>query len=102
MKNTINIDLHFEGYLPGPLEVKRKAKTLLYNQSQKNSIELRLISAYAYSVSEVNASELSYILMGTKRVSFDTVVETMKETGHDLNPNYRETSLSGLAKTLKK
>jgi L-serine dehydratase len=231
MKESINIGLHSEGFLPGPLEVKRKARSLLYNQSQKNSIELRLVSAYAYAVSEVNASggtvvtaptcgaagvlpavlyylkdimkykdiriidalatagliglvvknnasisgaeagcqaevgtacsmaagahseltngkldnieyaaeialehhlgltcdpvlgyvqipciernavaahrainasELSYLLMGTRRVSFDTVVQTMKETGQDINPNYRETSLGGLAKHFKK
>ncbi|MBI9009891.1 MAG: L-serine ammonia-lyase [Tenericutes bacterium] len=230
MKEAIHEGLHIEGNLPGPLEVKRKARSLLYNQSQKNSIELRLISAYAYAVSEVNASggtvvtaptcgaagvlpavlyylkdiqkypdariidalatagiignvvkhnasisgaeagcqaeigtacsmaaaahseltngkidnieyaceialehhlgltcdpvlgyvqipciernavaahrainasELSYLLMGTRKVSFDTVVETMKETGHDLNSNYRETSLGGLAKLFK-
>ncbi|XMB72188.1 L-serine ammonia-lyase [Mycoplasmatota bacterium WC30] len=231
MRDSINKGLHTEGNLPGPLEVKRKAKSLLYNQSQKNSIELRLISAYAYAVSEVNASagtvvtaptcgaagvlpavlyylrdiqkfpdtkiidalatagiignvvkhnasisgaeagcqaevgtacsmaaaahseltngnidnieyaaeialehhlgltcdpvlgyvqipciernavaahrainasELSYLLMGTRKVSFDTVVKTMKETGEDLNSSYRETSLGGLAKNYKK
>lgn len=231
MKKTIHEGLHSEGVLPGPLEVKRKARSLLYNKSQKNSIELRLVSAYAYSVSEVNASggtvvtaptcgaagvlpavlyylrdiqkypdlaiidalataglignivkhnasisgaeagcqaeigtacsmaaaayseltngkldnieyaseialehhlgltcdpilgyvqipciernavaahrainasELSYLLMGTRKVSFDTVVKTMKETGYDLNSNYRETSLGGLAKNFKK
>ncbi len=230
MKESIHIGLHSEGTLPGPLNVKRKARTLLYNNSQKNSIELRLVSAYAYAVSEVNAnagtvvtaptcgasgvlpavlyylrdihkypdikivdalataglignivkhnasisgaeagcqaevgtacsmaaaahseltngnidnieyaaeialehhlgltcdpvlgyvqipciernavaahrainaSELSYLLMGTRRVSFDTVVETMRQTGEDLNPNYRETSLGGLAKNFK-
>jgi L-serine dehydratase len=231
MKESIHLGLHTEGDLPGPLEVRRKAKSLLYNQSQKNSIELRLISAYAYAVSEVNASggtvvtaptcgaagvlpavlyylkdiqkyqeikivdalataglignvvklnasisgaeagcqaeigtacsmaasayseltngkidnieyaaeialehhlgltcdpvlgyvqipciernavaahrainasELSYLLMNTRKVSFDTVVETMKETGRDLNSNYRETGLGGLAKNFKK
>ena len=34
------------------------------------------------------------------RVSFDSVVRVMKNTGHDLNPAYRETSLGGLAKEL--
>lgn len=56
MKNTINQGLHQEGYLPGLLEVKRKAKSLLYDQKNKVSIELRLLSAYAYATSEVNAS----------------------------------------------
>lgn len=56
MKNTINTGLHQEGYLPGILEVKRKARSLLYDQKNKVSIELRLLSSYAYATSEVNAS----------------------------------------------
>lgn len=32
------------------------------------------------------------------RVSFDSVVRVMKDTGHDLKADYRETSLGGLAK----
>ena len=34
------------------------------------------------------------------RVSFDSVVRVMKNTGHELNRAYRETSLGGLAKEL--
>lgn len=56
MKNTINEGLHQEGTLPGILEVKRKARSLLYDQKNKVSIELRLLSSYAYATSEVNAS----------------------------------------------
>ena len=56
MQEAINIGLHTEGFLPGKLKVKRKAKALLYSQKNKVSIELRLVSAYAYAVSEVNAS----------------------------------------------
>lgn len=56
MKETINLGLHQEGYLPGLLEVKRKAKSLLNDQKNKVSIELRLLSSYAYATSEVNAS----------------------------------------------
>ena len=33
----------------------------------------------------------------TNSVSFDTVVRVMKETGHDLKQEYRETALGGLA-----
>ncbi len=39
---------------------------------------------------------------GKHRISFDTVVETMAQTGHDLQAPYRETSLGGLAKEWKK
>lgn len=231
MKDAINIGLHTEGVLPGDLEVKRKARSLLYNQNLKSSNELRLVSAYAYAVSEVNASsgtvvtaptcgasgvlpsvlyylrdiykfsdlkiidalatagiignvikqnasisgaeagcqaevgtacsmaagahselfentidnieyaaeialehhlgltcdpvkgyvqipciernavaahrainasELSFLLMGSRKISFDTVVQTMMETGKDINSSYRETSQGGLAKYYKK
>ena len=36
------------------------------------------------------------------KVSFDEVTRTMYETGKSLNSDYRETSIGGLAKTLKK
>ena len=32
------------------------------------------------------------------KISFDKVVQTMKETGHDLSSSYKETSEAGLAK----
>ena len=38
---------------------------------------------------------------GTHRVSFDKVVEVMKQTGHDLPSLYKETSTGGLAKDYK-
>jgi len=38
---------------------------------------------------------------GGHRVSFDEVVQTMKETGIDINSSYRETSEAGLAKIVK-
>lgn len=231
MEKAIDIGLHSEGFLPGDLRVRRKAKSLLYNQKSKVSIELRLVSAFAYAVSEVNASgglvvtaptcgssgvlpsvlyylkdiykyndkiilnalatagiignlikhngsisgaeagcqaevgsacsmaaaafaaiengdldvieyaaeialehhlgltcdpimgfvqipciernavaahrainagELAQLLMSTSLISFDTIVATMKETGHDIPASYRETSIGGLAKKYKK
>ena len=38
---------------------------------------------------------------GTHRVSFDKVVEVMKQTGHDIPSLYKETSEGGLAKDFK-
>ena len=35
---------------------------------------------------------------GSHRVSFDRVVEVMKQTGHDIPSLYKETSAGGLAK----
>lgn len=230
MKKSINEGLHSDGDLPGDLEVSRKARSLLYNQNLRTSNELRLVSAYAYAVSEVNASsgfvvtaptcgasgvlpavlyylrdiykfsdvkildalatagiignivkhnasisgaeagcqaevgtacsmaaaayselfkypldkieyaaeialehhlgltcdpvkgfvqvpciernavgahrainaaELSFLLMGSRKISFDMVVETMRQTGIDINVKYRETSEGGLAKHYK-
>ena len=39
---------------------------------------------------------------GIHKVSFDDVVETMVKTGRDLNRNYRETSMGGLAEVSMK
>ena len=46
----------------------------------------------------INAVNLSSFLWNTRRISFDRVVQTMKETGKDLSAGYRETSEAGLAK----
>ncbi|MBO4630896.1 MAG: L-serine ammonia-lyase, iron-sulfur-dependent, subunit alpha [Lentisphaeria bacterium] len=45
----------------------------------------------------LTAAELALLSDGTHRVSFDAVVRTMLETGHDLPSLYRETSAGGLA-----
>ena len=46
----------------------------------------------------INAVNLSSFLWNTRKISFDKVVQTMKETGQDLSARYRETSEGGLAK----
>ena len=46
----------------------------------------------------INALSLSNFLYGSRKVSFDIVVETMYQTGKDLSHLYRETSEGGLAK----
>ena len=50
----------------------------------------------------VNAVILANFLTYTRKVSFDTIVRTMYETGKDLSVKYRETSEGGLAKLYKK
>lgn len=45
----------------------------------------------------INALSLSSFLSNTRKVSFDTIVRTMYETGRDLGSGYRETSEKGLA-----
>ena len=45
----------------------------------------------------INALSLANFLSTTRKISFDTVVETMYRTGKDLNAIYRETAQGGLA-----
>lgn len=49
----------------------------------------------------IDASRLSYFLSDLRRVSFDTVIETMYQTGLDMHTFYKETSQGGLAKHFK-
>ena len=41
---------------------------------------------------------MANFLTKTRKISFDTVVETMYDTGKDMGKKYRETSEGGLAK----
>jgi L-serine dehydratase len=50
----------------------------------------------------INAASLAYFLSDSRKISFDLVVQTMYETGKDLNKSYRETAEGGLAKLYKK
>ena len=49
----------------------------------------------------INAVRISNFLTATRKISFDMVVDTMYETGRDLNHIYRETAEGGLAKLYK-
>jgi L-serine dehydratase len=46
----------------------------------------------------INAVSLANFLAPLSKVSFDTVVKTMYETGKHLASQYKETSTGGLAK----
>lgn len=46
----------------------------------------------------INAVNLSSFLWNTRKISFDKVVETMRETGLDMHSAYKETSEGGLAR----
>ncbi len=46
----------------------------------------------------INAVNLANFLSDSRKISFDTVVKTMYETGRDLSHRYRETGEGGLAK----
>ncbi|WOI54514.1 L-serine ammonia-lyase [Parvularcula sp. LCG005] len=49
------------------------------------------------AVKAVNAARLALQCEGTPRVSLDQVIETMRQTGNDMNSKYKETSEGGLA-----
>ena len=49
----------------------------------------------------INALSLANFLSTTRKISFDTVVETMYTTGKDLSAIYKETSQGGLAAMYK-
>ena len=50
------------------------------------------------AVKAINASLLALLRIdGSHRVSLDQVINTMRQTGHDMKTIYKETSLGGLA-----
>lgn len=49
----------------------------------------------------INAVSLANFLTTSRQISFDAVVETMYQTGKDINVRYRETSGGGLAKSYR-
>jgi L-serine dehydratase len=48
----------------------------------------------------INAARLAMMDDGTHVVSLDSVIETMRQTGIDMQSKYKETSLGGLAVTV--
>ena len=46
----------------------------------------------------INAVSLASFLWNTRKISFDRIVQTMKETGMDMHTGYKETSEAGMAK----
>ena len=49
----------------------------------------------------INAVNIANFLTYTRKVSLDTIIKTMYETGRDISDPYRETAEGGLAKTYK-
>ncbi|WP_433291302.1 L-serine ammonia-lyase [Actinoplanes sp. CA-030573] len=52
------------------------------------------------SVKAINAARLALRGDGSHRVSLDTAIRTMRDTGRDMSTKYKETSLGGLAVTV--
>jgi L-serine dehydratase len=62
-------------------------------------VQIPCIERNAYAAARaLDANTYSAFTDGSHRVSFDKVVEVMKQTGHDLPSLYKETSTGGLAK----
>ena len=62
-------------------------------------VQIPCIERNAYAAARaLDANLYSSFTDGMHRVSFDKVVEVMKETGNDLPSLYKETSEGGLAK----
>ena len=66
----------------------------IYGYVQIPCIERNAVAA----MRAFDAAKLAMMLVEYRKVSFDVVVETMYETGKDLQSHYRETSEGGLAK----
>ncbi|MBN3490127.1 L-serine ammonia-lyase [Acholeplasma equirhinis] len=49
----------------------------------------------------IDACGLAYFLSDSRKISFDTVIETMYQTGLSMHTDYKETSIGGLAKNYK-
>jgi len=65
-------------------------------------VQIPCIERNAFAaVRALDANLYSTLSDGVHRVSFDKVVETMRQTGHDLPSLYKETSEGGLAKQVK-
>jgi len=65
-------------------------------------VQIPCIERNAFAaVRALDANLYSTLSDGVHRVSFDKVVETMRQTGHDLPSLYKETSEGGLAKHVK-
>ena len=65
-------------------------------------VQIPCIERNAYAAARaLDANIYSAFTDGNHRVSFDKVVEVMKQTGHDLPSLYKETSEGGLAKDYK-
>lgn len=66
----------------------------IYGYVQIPCIERNAVAA----MRAIDATNIASLLSESKKISFDMVVDTMYETGKDLQSHYRETSEGGLAK----
>ena len=74
--------------------------SVLIDKLIENNLEFTVIPGACAFVPALLLSGLGKgkFLFYARKISFDRVVEAMKETGHDLSPSYKETAEAGLAK----
>ena len=69
-----------------------------FGKENANELQVPCIERNAIaSVKAINAARMAMRRTSEPRVSLDKVIETMYETGKDMNAKYRETSRGGLA-----
>lgn len=115
MKDSIKEGLSKSGVLPGGLNVQRKAKILYSKQVENEDIQTynsRMLSAYAFAVSEQNASQgtvvtsptcgscgvipsLFYFLQTTKNLGDEIIIDALATSGLIGNIIKQNASLSG-------
>jgi L-serine dehydratase len=49
------------------------------------------------AIRAMTSSRISYFLSGSRKISFDMIVQTMYQTGLDMHPKYKETAEAGMA-----
>jgi len=65
-------------------------------------VQIPCIERNAFAATRaVDCADYSLLSDGRHRISFDEVVETMRQTGLDMNSLYRETSMGGLARVFR-
>ncbi len=65
-------------------------------------VQIPCIERNAFAATRaVDCADYSLLSDGRHRISFDEVVETMRQTGLDMNSSYRETSMGGLARVFR-
>ena len=85
-----------------PAQIEYAAEMGLEHHPVCGLVQIPCIERNAYAAARaLDANLYSSFTDGMHRVSFDKVVEVMKETGNDLPSLYKETSEGGLAKDYK-
>lgn len=55
-----------------------------------------------FALRALDCSNMAVYVSSSRKVSLDTIIETMRQTGIDISEKYRETSIGGLAKTYER